>query len=87
MPLMGSVIPNREAKSLFLTDHHEQSLGTGDSSENQIALKQHVMLHCHRNHDWWKFRTLRPVNGHRLGQRDFIKLTEVIRHQPVVELD
>ena len=42
---MRPVIPDREAKGFLLTDHHEQSLGAGDSGVNQIALEQHVMLH------------------------------------------
>src|ERR1017187_9192222 len=43
------------------------------------------MLHGHRDNHGRELRALRLVDGHRVGQRDFIQFTVVVRHQPVVE--
>src|ERR1019366_4675140 len=43
------------------------------------------MLHGDPDDHRRKLRALRLVDSHRVGQRDFIQLPEVVRHQPVIE--
>ena len=81
------VVPYRDAQSFSLSNHYEQPLGAGDPGIDQVALEQHEVLHGHRNHHRRELRALRLVDGHRVGQGDFVQLSEFVWHQPVVEAD
>src|SRR5215469_276062 len=74
-----------DTERLSLPNQHEQPLASRDTRVHQVALQQHVVLHCQWNYHSRELRALRLVDRDRIGQGDLVQLPEVIFHEPFVE--
>jgi hypothetical protein len=43
------------------------------------------VLRGERDHDRWKFRSLRLVDGHCVSRGNFVQFPEIVCHYPVIE--
>ena len=64
--------PDRPAAA----DQNQQLLRPGHGGVKQIPLQHHVMLGQERQHDDREFAALRLVHGHRVGERQLVRLVK-----------
>ena len=67
-------------------DHHEQPLGPGEGGVEEIPLQHGVVGGVHRQDHAGVFGSLALVDGHRVGQGEFIEIAEIVRDLSVVNL-
>ena len=62
-----------DAQRLLLPNEHYEFLAPCDARVDQVALEQHVVLRCERDHHCRKRRSLRLVDGHRIRRGNFVQ--------------